>query len=184
MLSYVLQNDVNFRGTRMKAGKVVTDKDYTIADLLRAGALLEPAGNAGALSRASTLQAKSKEGQDPSFEVASRLDAGGPFLPAGSTVVAIATRVVTTATDVVDGTGPADNEIIYNYSAGVGQETAPTPTKGREWTLTNKSATQPVTVLAHASEHFFAPAGSSTSFSVPAGNSATFRSDGTDWYVV
>jgi hypothetical protein len=184
MTRFVLQNDINLRGIRLKAGKVVTDKDYVIADLTAAGALLQPAGNAGALTRAGVLQQQSRSGFDPTFEVASRVDAVGPFLPSGSAAQALATRTVTTATDTVDGTGVPDNEIIYNYSTGVGQETAPVPTKGREFTVTNESATQAVTVLPHGTEHFHSPAGSTTSFSVPAGNSATFRSDGTDWFVV
>jgi len=186
MASYVLQNDINVRATRMKAGKVVTDAQYKIADLLAAGALLVPSGNAGVAARAAELQQESRSGQGITFEVASQVDQVGPFLPAGAAAPITATRgPVTVVTDSVDVSGGSpDNEIVWNYAGGVGVETAPSPVAGREFTITNANAANAVTVQQNGTEHFHSAAGSATSFSVPPQNSATFRNVAGDWYVI
>jgi len=254
---YVLRNDVNFMATRLRAGKVVSDAHYKIADLQAAGALLTPFTDTGAPAIASQLQQSSREGQDPTFDVASRVDvvsssvadssaitgipAGGalsgtypnpgvnvgagaavtgtlplanegaptstgfPHVTAGAwdaaaRAVNLATadvtgvlpsanqsfklasvRIVTTATDAGLST---ENWVIYNYSAGIGQETLPAPTAGAEFTITNRSTSQSVTVLPHVAENIWTAAGAAANFSIPPSNSATFRADGTDWNVI
>jgi hypothetical protein len=185
MASYVLQNDINVRATRMRAGKVVTDAQYKISELIAAGALLVPSGNAGVASRADELRQESRSGQGMQFDVASQVDQVGPFLPAGAAAPITATRgPVTVATDTVDGMGTPDNEVVWNYAGGVGVETAPTAVAGREFTITNANAVNAVTVQQSGAEHFHSVAGATTSVSVPPQNSMTFRNVAGDWYVI
>jgi hypothetical protein len=82
--TYVLGTDVNFHGTRLRAGKVVSDAHYQISLLVAAGAILIPSAASGATARATTLQQRSRDGASPTMEVAERVDVVDSFLgPSG-----------------------------------------------------------------------------------------------------
>jgi hypothetical protein len=106
MATFVLANDINVSGTRMRAGKLISDTVYVIATLQLAGAILVPV-TTQVTARSKVLQSKSKSGQDPTFENATRFDTIDPFVPAaGGTLAGDVTGPVATNT-VVNLTGAA-----------------------------------------------------------------------------
>lgn len=69
MTLYVLDNDVNFKATRMRAGKVIDSNLFNVAALQAAGARLVPATTV-ALARAGALTKIHRGGQSPDMQVA------------------------------------------------------------------------------------------------------------------
>jgi hypothetical protein len=69
---FVLQNDVNFNGVRIKAGKTISATLYDVPKLLAAGAKLAPAGDPGVEARALEVQGFQLKGHDPDMDVTSR----------------------------------------------------------------------------------------------------------------
>ena len=80
MSLYVLGNDVNVRGVRLRAGKTIDTAQYSLADLNAVGAILVPTSATGAVARGATLQQLTRSAQDAQTEVAQKIDQVSPFI--------------------------------------------------------------------------------------------------------
>lgn len=73
--TFVLQNDVNFNGVRIKAGKLISSAQYDLTKLRTAGAKLAAAGDPGVEARAAEVREFQLKGHDgPDMDVTSRFN--------------------------------------------------------------------------------------------------------------
>lgn len=79
MAQFVLNNDVNVLGTRIRAGKLIDSNQYDVAKLRAAGAILVPA-TAAAIARAATLAKAIRGGNYPTMETATLLSEVQPAI--------------------------------------------------------------------------------------------------------